>query len=137
MALAARAVRKAIGAAPHADAVDLVPRVAMAMGSVGGAIGPIYASALLAIAGTLGKMAPKQPLTVSHLVACAEAAQMAITKLGHAKPGDKTILDALNPALDALRHADASGTSVDGALAAAAAAAREGAASTATMIASV
>ena len=62
---------------------------------------------------------------------------MAITGIGHAKPGDKTILDALGPAVDALRNAYASDAGLDEALIAAAAAARKGAESTAAMIANV
>ena len=111
--------------------------LAMAMGSVGGAIGPIYASGLLAIAGALRAKPPGEPLTVANVLACAEAAKSAISQLGHAKPGDKTILDALDPAVGALREANRSGAELDAALNSAAAAAREGAASTASMIASV
>ena len=135
MALAARAVRQAMDAAPDASNPDLVTKLALAMGSVGGAIGPIYASALLAVAGTLRGLPPGEPLTVAHAVACGEAAEMAISGIGHAKPGDKTILDALHPAVEALRSALASGDRVDTALNDAAAAAREGAASTAAMVA--
>ena len=53
MALAARAVRQAVAASPDGSGPELITKIAMAMGSVGGAIGPIYASGLLAIAGTL------------------------------------------------------------------------------------
>ncbi len=137
MALAARAVRQALAAAPGASGAELITKLAIAMGSVGGAIGPIYASGLLAIAGSLRAMPPDEPLTVAQALACAEAAETAITQLGRAKPGDKTILDALDPAVSALREAGASGAGLDAALNAAAAAAREGAASTASMIASV
>lgn len=137
MALAARAVRQTLAAAPDASGAALVSKLAMAMGSVGGAIGPIYASGLLAIAGALRTLPPGEPLTVAQVLACAEAAETAISGLGHAKPGDKTILDALNPAIGALRDAKASGAGLDVALNAAAAAAREGAASTASMVASV
>ncbi len=137
MALAARAVRQTLAAAPGVSGAELVTKLAMAMGSVGGAIGPIYASGLLAIAGSLRAMPPDEPLTVAQMLACAEAAETAITQLGRAKPGDKTILDALDPAVSALREADASGAGLDAALNAAAAAARKGAASTAAMIASV
>ncbi len=137
MALAARAVRQALAASPDAAGPDLVTKLAMAMGSVGGAIGPIYASGLLAIADTVRKLPPDEPATVATVLACAEAAEAAITGLGRAKPGDKTILDALDPAIAALRHAQASGADLDAALKAAVEAAREGAASTAGMVASL
>jgi dihydroxyacetone kinase-like protein len=136
MALAARAVRQTLAASPDAAGAELVTRLALAMGSVGGAIGPIYASGLLAVADALRESPTNQTLTVPQALACAEAAESAISGLGHAKPGDKTILDALDPAVIALREAGAAGADLDDALDAAAMAAREGAASTATMIAS-
>jgi dihydroxyacetone kinase len=137
MALAARAVRQALTASPEAPAPELVTKLALAMGSVGGAIGPIYATALLAIAGTLRGFPAEAPMTVALALRCAEAAETAIAGLGHAKPGDKTILDALHPSVDALRRADVSGESIAEALDAAATAAHGGAESTAAMIATV
>jgi dihydroxyacetone kinase-like protein len=137
MALAARAVRKALDSSSEAPTPELLTKLALAMGSVGGAIGPIYATGLLAIAGSLRGVAADAPLTVERALRCAEAADAAIAGLGHAKPGDKTILDALNPAVDALRAAHASDASIDDALVAAARAARKGAESTASMIAAV
>jgi len=122
MSLAARAVRKAVDDAPEAAPADLLMKVAMALGSVGGASGPVYASGVIAVAGAV-RAGEDSPL------ACAEAAEDAIAKLGHAKPGDKTILDALHPAVEALR--------AGGDLRAAARAAREGAESTAQMVATV
>jgi phosphoenolpyruvate---glycerone phosphotransferase subunit DhaL len=136
MTLAARAVRQTLAASPDASGAELVTKLAMAMGSVGGAIGPIYASGLLAIAGALRGVPANETPTVARILACAEAAESAISELGHAKPGDKTILDALDPAVAALRQAHGAGTDFDEALNAAAAAARDGAASTAAMIAS-
>src|SRR5437764_2115775 len=98
MALAARAVLKALEDAPDATGTDLLTKVAVALGSVGGASGPIYASATLAVAAKV-RAGETDPL------ALAEVAEAAITKLGGAKPGDKTIVDALHPALEALRDA--------------------------------
>lgn len=137
MALAARAVRKVLDSSPEAASPELLTKLALAMGSVGGAIGPIYAAGLLAIAGSLRGVAADAPLTVDLALRYAEAADAAIAGLGHAKPGDKTILDALSPAVDALRAAHASDASIDDALDAAARAAHEGAESTASMIAAV
>jgi dihydroxyacetone kinase-like protein len=105
------------------------------MGSVGGAIGPIYASGLLAVAGTLRGLPPGQPLTVAQILACGEAAEAAISGIGRSKPGDKTILDALHPAVGALRQARDTDAGLDAALDAAARAAREGAEATAAMVA--
>jgi dihydroxyacetone kinase-like protein len=136
MALAARALRQALAASPEVEGPDLVVKLAMAMGSVGGASGPIYATGLLAIAAALRASPPEEPMTAAKLLACAEAAESAIVAIGHAKPGDKTILDALDPAVLALRQAQSS-TDVRGALEAASVAARDGASSSAQMVASV
>jgi len=122
MALAARAVRKALEDVPDASGADLLTKVALALGSVGGASGPIYASATLAVAARV-RAGDSDPL------ALAEAAEGAISKLGGAKPGDKTILDALHPAVEALRDG--------GDVRQAASAAREGAEATAQMVATV
>lgn len=135
MALAAQAVRHALTTAPVATESELIGKAAMAMASVGGACGPIYASGLLAVAATQRSLTTDGPLTVSGLLACAEAAEAAISGLGHARPGDKTILDALDPAVHALRHARSTGMGVREALEEAASASRAGAASTAEMIA--
>jgi dihydroxyacetone kinase-like protein len=135
MALAARAVRQAVAVSPDASDQELVTKVALAMGSVGGACGPIYASGLLAIATTI-RGRPDGSLTVTRMVEFADAAEHAITALGHARPGDKTILDALDPVVRALQDAQASGQSIGHALTSAAVAAREGTAATAAMIAS-
>ncbi len=134
MALAARAARKALEEAPEAGGADLLARVATAVASVGGASGPLYASALLAAAATL-RVADSGPVTVALIARCAEAAESAIANLGQARPGDKTILDALEPAVRSRR--ETSLTDLADALAEAGAAAREGAASTAQMTAAV
>jgi dihydroxyacetone kinase phosphoprotein-dependent L subunit len=134
MALAARAVRKALEDAPEAHGADLIARLATAMGSVGGASGPLYAAALLAVAGTW-RQADAEPVTVALLARCGEAAEAEIVNLGHARPGDKTILDALDPAVRSL--CETSTTSVKEALRQAAAAARAGAGSTALLAARV
>ena len=134
MALAARNVRASLAEAGEASAPELLSRMAVAAGSVGGASGPLYASALLAAAATLRKAGGEQ-VTVALVTRCAESAEKAILDLGHARPGDKTIIDALDPAVEALRGTSA--TDLGDALSQAAAAARRGAESTAQMIARV
>ena len=59
----------------------------------------------------------------------------AVTKLGGARPGDKTMVDAMAPAASALAEAAGNDDGLAAALAAAAAAAREGAESTAGLLA--
>jgi len=137
MTLAARAVRQTLAGSPDTAAPELVAKLGSAMSSVGGAAGPIYAAGLLAVSEALRPSSAGQPLTVAQLLACAEAAESAISALGHAKPGDKTILDALDPAVRALRDAQTAGSDIRDAVEAAAAAARAGAASSAELIAVV
>jgi D-erythrulose 4-kinase len=138
MAHGARAVRKAIKENPDATPAELLMKVAMAMGSIGGAIGPIYATALLKVAGVVRVSAPVDgAANVAQLRACADAAVTAVMALGHAKPGDKTVLDAMAPLAESLRASEAEVASVDVALVRARDAALAGAAATAGMIASI
>ena len=137
MALAARAVRKTLDDAPDLGGEPLVTRLAMAMGSVGGAIGPIYATSLLAVAARMRSVARAGAPSVEDMAGCAAAAESAIAALGGAKPGDKTILDALHPAVKALQQANDAGADIADALTAAASAASEGAAKSAEMVAAV
>ncbi len=70
-----------------------------------------------------------------HLAASFEAGLRALLKQTKAKPGDKTMMDALVPAVQAFASAASSGKSVSEAMKEAAAAARAGADSTRDMIA--
>lgn len=137
MTIAARAVQQAVEQNPGAASADLIVKVASAMGSVGGAIGPIYAAALLRIAAIARGRAATGPVTVAELRACADTAAAAIVALGHAKPGDKTILDALVPVVDSLQASENDGSGVEVALVLASQAAWAGAEATAGMIASI
>lgn len=133
MATAARNVRQRLEGTPSAEGAELLRQVALAVGSVGGAIGPIYATALMRIAAVPWSL----PLTVTDLLACAEAAESGIVALGHARPGDKTVLDALHPAALSLRVSAEAGEPLAEAATKAAMAATAGARSTAQMVASV
>lgn len=136
--LAARAVRQRLDAAPEATGADLFVLAAQGMAGVGGAFGPLSAAALLRVAATVkARGMADRDMTTEDLAACAEGAEAAITELGGARPGAKTILDALDPAVEALRRATAAGMDPRRALADAAAAARQGAAATAEMVATI
>jgi phosphoenolpyruvate---glycerone phosphotransferase subunit DhaL len=137
MVLAARGVRKQLADSPDASGADLVTKLALAIGSVGGAIGPIYASGLLAIAARLRGMEPVGMPSLENVLACAEAAERAVSALGGAKPGDKTILDALHPAVSSLRSSLSSGSTIEDALRGAAEAASAGATATASLAATL
>jgi dihydroxyacetone kinase len=96
--------------------------------AMGGTSGPLYATALLRAAQTL----PASP-TATDWSAGLVAGINAIAELGGAKPGDRTMLDALHPAATAFAAGLAAGRSAAEAWAAAVSAAQAGAAATAQM----
>jgi dihydroxyacetone kinase len=96
--------------------------------AIGGSSGPFYATALLRAARAL----PVMPTSVDWAKSF-RAGVEAIAELGGAKPGDRTMLDALLPAADAFAASVARGEGPAAALRVAAAAAETGAAATAAM----
>jgi phosphoenolpyruvate---glycerone phosphotransferase subunit DhaL len=97
---------------------------------VGGASGPLYGMALRSAGKALGDV-PDADLHA--LVGALEAALAGVQKLGAAREGEKTMVDALAPAVSALAKALAEGAPADGALTALAAAAQAGAQATISM----
>jgi dihydroxyacetone kinase-like protein len=95
--------------------------------TVGGASGPLWGSALRRAGRSLGDAAE---IDGAQLATAIDAALTAIKELGAAVIGDKTIVDALEPAAAALRGAVREGQPVSRAVASAAAAAEEGARAT-------
>ena len=95
--------------------------------TVGGASGPLWGSALRRAGRSLGDAAE---IDGAQLAAAVDAALAAIKELGAAVVGDKTIVDALEPAAAALRDAAGTGQPLSRSVAAAAAAAEEGARAT-------
>ena len=98
--------------------------------TVGGASGPLWGTALRRAGRALGD-APE--LDGAALVSALDAALAGVIELGAAEPGDKTMVDALGPAVSALREAVEGGSALPAALSAAAAAALEGARATVPM----
>jgi phosphoenolpyruvate---glycerone phosphotransferase subunit DhaL len=110
-------------AATAADPAALLKQVGMTLVSkVGGASGPLYGTFFLRMAGTLGS-APADDETFARAL---RAGLEGVLARGKAQPGDKTMVDALLPACDALESALAAGQPLSAALAAAADAARKG-----------
>ncbi len=91
--------------------------------SVGGASGPLYGTAFIRAAMVL-KDRP-QP-TIDDLAAAWSSALEGIQARGRAQRGEKTMVDTIAPALDALESARASGQDLHGVLRAAAEAAEAG-----------
>lgn len=83
---------------------------------------------------TIGQSLPAGAIDAASVHRALEAGEAAIAKLGKAKPGDKTMLDTLDPFVRALGESIASGANLIGAWQTALAAAEQGAQSTAGMI---
>jgi dihydroxyacetone kinase len=97
--------------------------------SIAGSSGPFYATALLRAAEVLGNDTPSAKDWARAFAAAVDS----IAELGGAKPGDRTMLDALKPACDAFARAVAEGKKLPDAWAEAVAAAKAGTAATANM----
>lgn len=91
--------------------------------SVGGASGPLYGTFFLRMGMSAGAV---DSLDGAALAAALRAGLDGVIARGKAELGDKTMVDAMSPALDAMDAALASGASVADALAAAADAAATG-----------
>jgi phosphoenolpyruvate---glycerone phosphotransferase subunit DhaL len=95
--------------------------------TVGGASGPLWGTAFRRAGRALGD---RDELDGQDLVGALQAALDGVVELGAAQPGDKTMVDALGPAIDALSAALDAGEPLDRALAVASRAAEEGAKAT-------
>ncbi len=95
--------------------------------TVGGASGPLWGTAFRRAGRALGD---KQELDGQDLVVALRAGLEGVVELGAAQPGDKTMVDALGPAIDALEAALESGEPLEAALSAATEAAESGAKAT-------
>jgi len=125
------AVTKALDASDGPDSIAAVLKTVARtlMSTVGGAAGPLYGTAFL----RASKVAPDDPaatLDAQDVHAVLEAACGGIQARGKAEPGDKTMVDAWVPAVEAARVAADRGASAEEALADAARAAGQGAAGT-------
>ncbi|MBS1672734.1 MAG: dihydroxyacetone kinase subunit L [Actinobacteria bacterium] len=119
----AAAVEKVDTTAP-ATADELFKTVGMTLVStVGGASGPLYGTFFLRLGATLGAVTEVDP---ASLAAGLRAGLDGIVARGKAEAGDKTLFDAVAPAIDALDAALAAGEPVSEAAATAAAAAAAG-----------
>ena len=98
--------------------------------TVGGASGPLWGLALRRAGRAVGD-APE--VDGDALVQALDAALAAVVELGAAEPGDKTMVDALGPAIEALRERLAAGDELEAALEASADAADAGARATTPM----
>jgi dihydroxyacetone kinase len=128
LGITARKIAAALHQLPdYRDASDLgaeLMRAAMAINKVASSsFGTLLAGAVLAA----GKVVRgQQHLSPNDLARMLEAADVALQERGNAKPGDKTMIDAIHPAAVALRGALDQGASPEGAMLAMVRAARAG-----------
>jgi dihydroxyacetone kinase-like protein len=116
---------------PAGDVGALFKAIGMALVStVGGASGPLYGTLFLQL-GTA--TAGKAEIAPDDWIAAVKAAIQGVQARGKAEPGDKTMLDALLPGLEALERQ--SGGAFGDALEASAAAAEEGMKATIPLVA--
>ncbi|MFP4311577.1 MAG: dihydroxyacetone kinase subunit DhaL [Nitriliruptoraceae bacterium] len=128
-----RAAVEALEAAGPEDVTGFGRAIAMKLiSAVGGTSGPLYGSFFLAL-GTAGGSTSE--LDADGTVAALRAAVEAVQKRGKAEPGDKTMIDALLPAVEAMEASLGEGGSLADALAAGTTAAEEGMRATIPMLA--
>jgi dihydroxyacetone kinase-like protein len=120
----------ALDAEPPADPAAVLKAVAMTLiRTIGGASGPLYGTFFLRASSALGEG------DGAALAGAMRAGFEGVAARGKAAPGDKTMLDALGPACDALDEALADSRPMDEALRAAAEGAARGRDATVPMVA--
>jgi len=115
------------------DIGTILKKVGMVLVStVGGAGGPLYGTLFMRMGMAVGN---KETLSAEDVVKMFEAALEGVKQRGKAEPGDKTMVDALTPAVETLRRSVEAGEDLPTALAKAAAAAEEGMKATIPLVA--
>jgi dihydroxyacetone kinase-like protein len=133
MARGFRAVLERLESLGDKDFASLFRAVGMALiGKVGGAAGPLYGSFYMAMGKRLGAASEASD---SDLAAALRAGYDGVVARGRAEVGDKTMLDAWDPALKALDQALGEGAEPGPALDRAAEAAEEGMKATIPLVA--
>jgi phosphoenolpyruvate---glycerone phosphotransferase subunit DhaL len=102
-----QAVVAALDATPPATAEELFKQVGMTLvRTVGGASGPLYGTLFLRMAPAAGAVSSVPPAEFGKAL---RAGLDGVLARGKAEPGDKTMVDALGPAVDAYDGAVADG----------------------------
>jgi phosphoenolpyruvate---glycerone phosphotransferase subunit DhaL len=119
-----RAAMEKVDATEGDDIGALLKAVGMALVSkVGGAAGPLYGTLFLQMGMATGG---RTELDLAGWREALESGVKGVQARGKAEPQDKTMIDALLPALDALRAAESDGADLGDALRRSAGAAEEG-----------
>lgn len=128
-----KAVLEKLPAVEDKDIGTILKNVAMTLLSkVGGAGGPLYSTLFMKAGNSIG---PKVEIELVDWVQALEAGINGIAALGKALPNDKTMLDALYPALEALKSSMDQGLSTGEALSKSAEAAHQGMLATIPLVA--
>ncbi len=130
-----RAMEILEGAIDSAGTTSLCDTLKQAGWSVMGTDGGASSALLGTLIAGMGDAELGSELDCASLAASFEAGLRAVSSRTKARPGDKTMMDALAPAVDALRAAASAGRPVAAALREAADAAAAGAESTRTLVA--
>jgi len=119
--------------APEGKIGEMLTQVGWAvMGVDGGATGPLFGSLFLGMGQAAGEC---EAVDAAGLAAMLEAGLTNLHGVTEAQPGDKTLVDALIPAVEAFKAAVDQGAAIGAAMRAAAEAARQGAEATSDMAA--
>ena len=128
-----QAVVQKLDETPPETAGAALKAAAMAlMSKVGGAAGPLYGTAYLRAATSLGDSTDIDAYALASALA---AARDGVVARGKAETGDKTMIDAWTPAVEAAKNAASDGGDVQAVLQAAAEAAEVGAVATDPLVA--
>jgi dihydroxyacetone kinase-like protein len=126
--------QKQLEANPGSFASGLQTLGGVLMAEIGGAMGPLYGTFFLELAGIA---ASHEDIGREVFQRALESASEAVMSLGNAKVGDKTMVDTLVAAVDAYKKAAASGANFASALASLANGAEQGKESTRNLVAKV
>ena len=128
-----RAVLEKLPGVEDQDIEKIFMAVAMALLSkVGGAGGPLYSTLFMQMGKSLNA---KTEFELEDWAKALDAATQGVVRLGKASPGDKTMVDALTPAVQALKDASQEGLSLEEGLKKSAKAAEEGMIATIPLVA--
>ncbi|MDI9388713.1 MAG: dihydroxyacetone kinase subunit DhaL [Synergistota bacterium] len=126
-------VHDRLTAGSYADLGAVLKDVGMTlMGSVGGASGPLYGTMFMKMS---SRLAGREELDTPSLAEAVEEGLKGIVALGRANLQDKTMVDSLTPAVEALKRAASEGLPLEAALESAVEAARTGMESTIPLVA--
>ena len=113
MARGFKEVKEKINGNNYETNQELLKSVAMTLiSTVGGASGPLYGTAFLYVS----KVIPDVDFTIDSLIEIGQSAVDGIQKRGKAEQGEKTMLDAIIPAVDALKESKENGDDLEEAL---------------------